>query len=253
VGVTNVKKKLIVFDLDGTLAPSKSAMDQEMSVLLGALLWVAQVSIISGGAWTQFESQVLPGLPSGSRLSALSLLPTCGTRFYRYDTEWRLLYSEDLTDAEAGQIAVALREAAASVGPAPVRTWGGVIENRGTQVTFSGLGQGAPLVEKEKWDADFHKRRKMQEILSKSIPGFSVRLGGTTSIDVTKPGLDKGYGIRKLQSTLGIELDEMLFVGDALFPGGNDYPAQQAGVTSICVSGPEESKRVIETVIACSS
>jgi hypothetical protein len=43
----------------------------------------------------------------------------------------------------------------------------------------------------------------------------------------------------------------MIFVGDALFPGGNDYPAEEAGALSIQVKNPHETKRVIETMIAC--
>ena len=85
------------------------------------------------------------------------------------------------------------------------------------------------------------------------IDGFSVRLGGSTSIDITKPGIDKAYGIRKLREILGIKIDEMIFVGDALFPGGNDYPAKEAGVDSIRVRDPDETKRVIEAIIACLS
>jgi hypothetical protein len=107
------------------------------------------------------------------------------------------------------------------------------------------------LEEKVKWDADFAKRRKIKSILETLIPGFSVRLGGATSIDVTKPGIDKAYGIGKLRDILGIPLKEMIFVGDALFPGGNDYPAKQAGVISIPVRDPNETKRVIEAIIAC--
>ena len=55
----------------------------------------------------------------------------------------------------------------------------------------------------------------------------------------------------KLRDTLKIEIDEMIFIGDAIFPGGNDYPPKEAGVTSIRIQNPEESKRVIETIIAC--
>jgi hypothetical protein len=62
---------------------------------------------------------------------------------------------------------------------------------------------------------------------------------------------DKAYGIEKLRKTLGIAIEDMIFVGDALFPGGNDYPAKQAGVVSIEVRDPHETKRVIETIIAC--
>jgi hydroxymethylpyrimidine pyrophosphatase-like HAD family hydrolase len=113
------------------------------------------------------------------------------------------------------------------------------------------LGQQAPIEEKKKWDPDFTKRKKIKALLDKLIPEFSVRLGGTTSVDVTKPGIDKAYGIRKLRDTLSIAIQEMIFIGDALFPGGNDYPAEQAGVVSIRVRDPNESKRVIEAIVAC--
>jgi phosphomannomutase len=77
-------KKLIVFDLDGTLAASKSSLDAEMSSLLHDLLGVVKVAVISGGAWLQFEKQVLSNLPQDDRLARLSILPTCGTQFFQY-------------------------------------------------------------------------------------------------------------------------------------------------------------------------
>jgi hypothetical protein len=78
-------------------------------------------------------------------------------------------------------------------------------------------------------------------------------LGGSTSIDVTLPGIDKAYGIRKLRDVLGVSIADMLYVGDALFPGGNDYPARETGATCIQVRDPDETKRVIEAVTACLS
>ncbi|MGB6885392.1 MAG: HAD hydrolase family protein, partial [Candidatus Acidiferrum sp.] len=131
------------------------------------------------------------------------------------------------------------------------KLWGEAIEDRGSQITFSALGQQAPLKEKEKWDPDYAKRKQIKAILDPLIPGFSVRMGGTTSIDITKPGIDKAYGIRKLRDVLGISLKEMIFIGDALFPGGNDYPAEEAGVVSIPVRGPSETKPVTKAIIAC--
>jgi phosphomannomutase len=124
--------------------------------------------------------------------------------------------------------------------------WGKVIEDRGSQVTYSALGQQAPLAEKEKWDADFAKRKKITAILETLIPEFSIRMGGATSIDVTKPGIDKAYGIGKLRDTLHLSLKEMVYIGDALFPGGNDYPAEEAGVVSIPVKGPDDTNLVIK-------
>jgi HAD superfamily hydrolase (TIGR01484 family) len=246
-------KKLIVYDLDGTLAESKSSIDPEMSTRLHDLLGVAKVAIISGGDWPQFEKQVLAQLPHDERLLNLSILPTCGTKFFQYDGDWKNLYAEDFTADEKEKIVSSLNKAIEQAGFKAAKVWGEVIEDRGSQITFSALGQQAPLEEKNKWDADYAKRKKIKAILDPLIPGFSVRMGGATSIDVTKPGIDKAYGIRKLKDVLGISLKEMIFVGDALFPGGNDYPAEQTGVISIPVRGPHETKRVIETVIACLS
>ena len=244
-------KKLIVFDLDGTLAPSKSSLDAEMASLLHDLLSVAKVAVISGGAWLQFQKQVLANLPQDDRLAQLSILPTCGTQFFQYDGEWKRLYAEDFTADEKEKIISSLNKAILTAGFAVDKTWGETIEDRGSQITYSALGQQAPLEEKVKWDADFTKRKKIKTILDTLIPEFSVSLGGATSIDVTKPGIDKAYGIKKLRDTLGISVEEMIYVGDALFPGGNDYPAEQAGVISIPVKGPNETKRVIEAIIAC--
>lgn len=244
-------KKLIVFDLDGTLAESKSSIDDEMSARLCDLLNVARVAIISGGDWPQFETQVLSRLPHDERLKRLSILPTCGTKLYQYDGSWKKIYSEDFTGDERATIITALHKALDTSGFKAAKVWGELIEDRGSQITFSALGQQAPLEAKKTWDPDFAKRKKIKVILDALIPDFSVRLGGAMSVDVTKPGIDKAYGIRKLRDVLGIAISEMIFVGDALFPGGNDYPAKEAGAVSIRVRDPEETKRVCETVIAC--
>jgi hypothetical protein len=244
-------KKLIVFDLDGTLAASKSSLDPEMASLLHDLLGIVRVAVISGGAWLQFEKQVLSKLPKDESLAKLSILPTCGTQFFQYEGEWKKLYAEDFTADQKEKIVSSLKKAIATDGFDVKKTWGATIEDRGSQITYSALGQEAPLDEKEKWDADFAKRKKIKATLDTLIPDFSVRIGGSTSIDITKPGIDKAYGIKKLRDILRIPLQEMIYVGDALFVGGNDYPAEQAGVISIPVRDPNETKRVIEAIIAC--
>ena len=244
-------KTLIVFDLDGTLALSKSAIDDEMSALLRSLLGVAKVAIISGGDMSQFEQQVVAHLPADDRLKDLFLLPTNGTRFYRYDNGWQQLYAENLNADEKARIIAALKAAVAQSGFGAAKTWGEAIEDRESQITYSALGQAAPLDAKKTWDPDFSKRQKIKALLDVSLPDFSVRLGGTTSIDITKPGIDKAYGIGKLRDILSTPTSQMIYVGDALFPGGNDYPARSTGATCIQVRDPEETKRVIETIIAC--
>jgi HAD superfamily hydrolase (TIGR01484 family) len=212
-------KFLVIFDLDGTLAKSKAALDPEMAMLLGRLLQHVKVAVISGGAWTQFQKQVLARLRPSTRLERLSILPTSGTQFYAYDRAWRQLYSEDFTREEKSKIVRALERALAQSGFHEARRWGEVIQDRGSQITFSALGQEAPSSEKRNWDPDFVKRKRIQARLKPLIPEFSVQLGGSTSIDITKPGIDKGYGVRKLRDTLGIPFADMLFVGDAISRG----------------------------------
>jgi HAD superfamily hydrolase (TIGR01484 family) len=244
-------KKLIVFDLDGTLAPSKSSLAPQTAALLHDLLDIIKVAVISGGAWEQFEKQLLTDLPRDSCLANLSLLPTCGTKFFQYNGKWTELYSENLSAEQKKKIIDSLDKAAREAGFQAGKVWGKVIEDRGSQVTFSALGQQAPLAEKEKWDPDFAKRKKIAAILQTLIPEFSIRMGGSTSIDVTKPGIDKAYGIGKLRDTLHLSLKEMVYIGDALFPGGNDYPVEEAGVVSIPVKWPDDTNVVIKTILAC--
>jgi phosphomannomutase len=245
-------KKLIVFDLDGTLAESKSAIDPEMSGLLGRLLAVERVAVISGGAFPQFQQQLVGNLPKDGDLTKLSLLPTSGTRFYQYaGGDWKMLYAEDFSAEQKQKIIAALNEAVDKSGFKAQKTWGEAIEDRDSQITYSALGQQAPLEEKKTWDPDFAKRKKIKAILDPMLPDLAVNLGGSTSIDITKPGVDKAYGIHKLESILKIPVAQMLYIGDALFPGGNDYPARTTGADCIQVRDPNETKRVIEAIIAC--
>lgn len=244
-------KKLVIFDLDGTLAESKQPLSEDMGVWIGKLLAVCRVAVISGGAWPQFEKQLLANLPGGDLLKRLSLLPTSGTRFLTYDGKWTQLYAEDFTPGEKARITAALNDVFQASGFVPPHHWGEVIEDRGSQITLSALGQAAPLDQKKAWDPDFAKRQKMKAKLQTLLPDFSIGMGGSSSLDVTRQGVDKAYGIGKLREVLGMAIADMMFVGDALFEGGNDYPARRTGVTCIQVAGPSETEKVIETVIAC--
>lgn len=241
------KKKLIIFDLDGTLAPSKSFISKEMANLIIKLLSKIKVAIISGGGYPQFESQFLRMLPhSTAGLSNLYLLPTSGTRLLVWKGSWNEEYNELLSAPEKEKIISALH-ISLRLGKyeQPLKTYGQIIEDRESQITFSALGQQAPLEAKATWDPDRKIRERIAEILRPKIPEFDVKLGGTTSIDITKKGVNKAYGIHKLEHYLSIPVHDMVFVGDALYPGGNDYPAKATGVDCIQVSGPEESQKLI--------
>ncbi|MFD2145803.1 HAD-IIB family hydrolase [Mucilaginibacter antarcticus] len=212
-------KKLVIFDLDGTLAESKSAIDDEMVKILDALVNITKVAIISGGDWPQFEKQVLDRLTNKKGFKNLSILPTCGTKFYQYKSGWKKLYAEDFTSTEKEKIIASLNAAVVEQGFKPEKTWGEQIEDRGSQITYSALGQHAPLKEKKEWDPGFVKRKEIQKALAITVPEFSVHLGGTTSVDITKPGIDKAYGIKKLHDILDIRKRTCCLLAMRYFPG----------------------------------
>ena len=244
--------KAVVFDLDDTLAPSKSEMHPSMSAALAALLERVQVSIISGGRFEQFEQQALHSLQGDeAALSRLHLMPTCGTRYYkRENARWVLQYAEDLTDDEKQRTTAVLEAGARSLGFWAPGEWGPLIEDRGSQITYSALGQAAPVAAKQAWDPDGSKKRALWEYASSRLPDLEVRGGGSTSIDVTRKGIDKSYGIEKLTQALGVSKDELLFIGDRLDETGNDYPVYAHGVASVAVDDWHETVRYVEALNA---
>ena len=245
-------KQLVAFDLDGTLAESKQAIKEDMGEALADLLTVAHVAVISGGDWPQFDKQVASRLPERADRSKLWLMPTTGTKLYTYrDGKWGTVYAELFSDEQKQKILTAFDESLEATGFVPEQTWGERIEDRGSQITFSALGQEAPIHAKEVWDPDFTKRKVIQADLKKRLPGLSINMGGATSIDITQEGVDKAYGLKRLRDESGIPLDAMMFVGDAIFPGGNDYPAKELGLDTVRVRDPQDTLGVIATVVAC--
>jgi len=244
-------KQLIAFDMDGTLAESKQRIDNEMGALLARLTRVTTVAVISGGDWPQFEKQLVGALPGDAVRERFLVMPTTGTKLFRFEKgEWKRVYAELFSDAERAKILDSLNKAVDEAGLRIAEPYGEQIEDRGSQITFSALGQGAPLAIKDKWDPDAKKRQALKAIVQPMLPGFSINIGGSSSIDVTRQGIDKAYAIGRLSEVTGIAREAMLFLGDAIFPGGNDYPVKAAGIDTVRVRDVEETKRVIEAVTA---
>lgn len=253
-------KKLIVFDLDGTLTESKSELEPEMSNVLGELLKKKKVAVIGGGTYEQFRKQFAERLKCPPKLlSALFLFPTTSTSFYRYREGWKNVYTLKLANSEKTNIRKALRDIFKEINYVPPKkVYGVTLEDRTTQMSFSPLGQDivAKLGKKgirmkEEWKKKNDAVRfKIAELLAKQLPRFEVRVGGLTTIDITKKGIDKAYGVKKIKNVLRIPIKDMVFVGDALYPGGNDYAARKTGIDCVIVRGPEDTKRVIRRIIA---
>jgi phosphomannomutase len=249
-------KKVIAFDLDGTLAPSKSPLPDRISELFEVLLDNYHLCVISGGKFEQFQKQLLANLKaSPAKLERLHLMPTCGTRYYTFDvaaSEWQQVYAEDFSDHQKQEIIASLKDAVHELGYDKEKTWGEQIEDRGSQITFSALGQEAPVDAKEAWDPDMKKKLAIRDLVAPRIPNFEVRAGGATSIDVTKLGIDKAYGMNKLMAMLGVDREDILFFGDKLQEGGNDYPVKAMGIDSIEVSQWQDTVIALTAIQAVS-
>ena len=246
-------KKVLAFDLDDTLAITKSPLNDAMVEVLSNILYNFDVCVISGGRFEQFQKQIIDRLHlDGHRLSRLHLMPTCGTRYYRYDEldeEWVLQYAEDLTPEQKQQITEVLEKSAKELGYWEENPAGEIIEDRESQITYSALGQQANPEDKYAWDPDGTKKLAIRDLAAQSLPGLEVRAGGTTSIDVTRIGIDKAYGMQKLVEELDISKDDILFFGDKLQEGGNDYPVKAFGIDSLEVSHWEDTVGRLETIL----
>jgi phosphomannomutase len=253
-------KKLIAFDLDGTLAPSKSPAPDRMMEDLSKLLDQFHVCVISGGKFGQFEKQLLGNLQATpSQLERLHIMPTCGTQYYSYklDTkDWHQVYAENFTEAQKEKIIAALNKGFDDLNYREKKVYGECIEDRGSQVTFSVLGQdivdvlgeeGVRL--KEEWDPGNKKKLELRDYIQPLIPEFEVRVGGVTSIDITKKGIDKAYGMKKLMEMLEISKEDILFIGDRLQEGGNDYPVKAMGVDCLEISEWQETALAVEAIL----
>ncbi len=261
--ITNLKKitnkDLIVFDLDGTLAPTKAKMDAEMNKLITELLSVKKVAIIGGGKYELFKHQFLNELTASKPLyKNLFLFPVTSTVFLRYQKSWKKVYEHKLSAVEIKNIYVAFHKALKDINyQHPKKVYGKVIENRGSQITWSALGQdvvkslGKKGIElKNQWrDKNTPVKLKLAMRLRKYLPNLEVHAAGHTSIDITKKGIDKAYGLKQIEKYVGVKIKNMLFIGDAIFPGGNDYAVVKTGVDYVAVKDPEGTKKVVREIL----
>jgi len=245
-------KKLIAFDVDNTLSLSRSETDTEMSELLIKLLDIKQVAIITGGAFADVKKQILDPmsrLEEKANLTNLILLPTNGGGLWTYDlnkNNWTEIAAHKLTDEQKEKITTAIKEVDQTDPELRNnKSFGQEIQDRQSEITYSALGDQAPVELKKAWDPDFKKRLALQSKLEEKLPEFEVKIGGTTSIDITPKGMDKAYGIKVLLENFHLQKSDILFIGDAIYPDGNDYPVAQFGIETVKVENSEETKRVI--------
>ena len=245
------KKKAICFDLDGTLAPSKQKIDWEMANLINELLEKYFVAVVTWGWRERFKLQFFDRITTDENLlSRFIPCPNCGARMYKFvNWYWNKLYSIEIPEIDKQIILTWMNKVLDALDLRPEKTWWNLIEDRWSQITFSALGQEAPLKEKLEWDPDFKKRALIKSEMEKMLPNYSVNAWWSTSIDVTLKWIDKAFCVKKITEFFPISIDEILFIWDAVFPGWNDYSPSLIWVDLIRTDWVEHTKEIIRKLI----
>lgn len=238
------KKKVIIADVDDTICESCQLIKEEMVNEISRLVSKGySFAFISGTGLNSLQRMI------SSRLKAEHyILATTGTNCTRMiDDNAEIRYNYSLPPEDKEKIFSALDKLINHYQIPTMTTKDDQVQDRDSQITLSAIGRHAPTEEKAKYDPDGKKRLEWIEFLKKELGEnlYDLKIGGTTSIDVTKKGMDKEWGIKKFVAQMGFGLNEVLFIGDKLFPGGNDYPAAKI-VDCIGVNNPGETIRKLK-------
>lgn len=250
-----IKKRILAFDIDQTLNIAKTPIPPEIAEVLTKCLDYFEICPISGQKFEQFLVQIVDQLKDATpeQLQHLHLFAAQGTQYYRYhDGQWQQVYNYPLQAEDVVKITTVLEESARELGyweADKLLPGDEIIENRLSQVTFSALGQKAPTDVKYAWDPDTKKRQQIVAKCREKLPDFLYEIGGTTSINVAAPGMNKEFGMTHLLEELKVDKSEVLYFGDMTQPGGNDYPVIQMGIDTITVRSHEDTLYALRGIL----
>jgi phosphomannomutase len=246
--------KAILFDLDDTLSPPHIPIEPEMARALERLLAIIPVAVVTAAPFQRIERDVLSRLPSASDLKNLYVSSENGAQCrMRHNDEWQIAYMETISTEEREEIKTAILSAVNETGSLEgIHSYGEQMLDREAGVTFSTLGAGAPQQVRETWDPDLSRRKKLYAAISQKLPHWNVYIGGLTSIDISRHGVSKARAVSWLSEHLRTPASEMLYIGDALYEGGNDHVVIQTGIQTWQTKDPRETLSIMgELLAAC--
>ena len=236
-----MKYQKIIFDMDGTLTPSRSPAEPALVEAFEKLCNALTVAVISGADVLQMKKQ-MPFDAVWSRGAPLALMALNGNVCIENGEEkWRnvLFWRDKLAILEHIR---ALRNAF----PRGITDESDLVEDRTGQVSFSFIGHNAPKEIKAAFDKEGILRSEALAKVPFKHPNIVIKVGGTTCLDYIPRNGTKANNVARL---LGEEnLGDALFVGDNLAPGGND--AVMVGITDcLGVKNPRETLAVINGLL----
>ncbi len=246
--------KIAIFDLDETLALSLQIPSRRATEGLVALLERIPVCIMTGRKFEEVQSEFLDPLTISPHAKRLYFMASGASKGFRFEEgAWREVFSHELTKGEREVIRRAIEETVEETNALKgLPCYGECYIDKGTMLTFAMLGVSIPEDAKRSWDPGNVQRKKFWSVLAPKLPTYDVFMGGFSAIDITRKGINKAYGVKWLAEKLKIAPSDMLYVGDALYEGGNDAVVIPTGIQTRSVSGPEETLTVLDELLrAC--
>jgi HAD superfamily hydrolase (TIGR01484 family) len=233
------------FDLDDTLTPSKSLILPEHVPVLKRLSEVADVVVVSGHGEKDIRKHLTAELNGAYHILGQNgnFAETKDGRFL-----WNRSLSETTKAAILGFIAKAKKHLDLSV-----RDESDIVEDRDSQIAYSLIGHHEDKDKKRAFDPKHEKRRKLLSDLAEDVhelhkANAEARIGGTTNIDFFELGKHKGHNVGEFIKAMNWQRDECIYVGDALFPGGNDETVIGI-IPTHAVKNPEETFSFIQEML----
>lgn len=212
--------KHFFFDLDNTLTRSKSHIAPEHIPILKELSSRADVTVVSGHGEKDIRAHLGPELEG-----TYYILGQNGNYALKPDGE--VLWNNSLLQHQKEAIHTFIVKARKHLN-LPVKDEDDLVEDRDSQIAYSLIGHHEDKEVKEAFDPDHSKRHSLLRDLEDDVKelahefGIEIRSGGTTVLDMFHLGKNKGFNVQEFIRHMGWQKEECLYIGDALFPGGND-------------------------------
>lgn len=195
--------------MDQTLTPSRQLILSDMRELIESL--DQDIIVVSGSSTAQMPNQL-------EELHSYRLGQNGNHALAPDGSE---LWNFTLTDAHRDEIHEHIQKLISLLDHELNHDWV-PIEDRGGQITFSPIGNQAPVEKKKIYDPDKLKRFALMEQVPFESEELIVKIGGSTSLDYMHKDKHKGTNVQKLIEHMNWNKDECIYFGDGLYPGGND-------------------------------
>ena len=245
--------KIFIFDVDGTLTPSRQPMTKEFQTFFKQWIKKNKFYLVTGSDLPKLQEQMCM-----YDIEAEGIFTCCGNQFWLPNPSVPI-QSADLIYDNKFKVPRKLNKLLGTILSNSIypHRYGNHIEDRGSMVNFSIVGRDCNQEQREeyyKWDKEKGERKIIAQAVKEKFPDLDAVIGGQISIDIYPKGNDKSQVLNVIEQERLVPPNEYIFIGDGIENGGNDYPlAELMDNTEICdwyhTKGWEHTKELLENLI----